>query len=358
MQTTEEIEKLIEAGNFSQALEYCDKFPDEIRKVDPLTGMTVLHMVCQKPPAPMELLQKVLKLFPDAVRLQEKRFQATPLHILAWTSQRTSRKVRLLLEFMKPEDLCIRNQFGGTALHSACGSQATIDVIKLIYGKNPAIVSMRTFKYNHTALTALWQSHLQSIQGHMQIARILQGREVNEGHFDRFWEKVQFIARRAFEQSDICGTDMNLDSACCAFHGLLELRAPINALKVAVKRHPEWACHRDVNGNLPLHSVVERRPFRLKDNEIIQELIKAFPEGASAKNSAGDTPLFLGIRGRMTWEEGLGSIADAGADVLGELDVQTRLYPFLLAASMSGRVAVNTAYCLLTLKPHLVKDAL
>ncbi len=352
------VASMIENGEWESALMYCETHPTKVMEVDPLTGGTVLHRLCTKPPAPIDLFETVLKHFPEAVRIQEKTYEATPLHILSWTSQRTTAKVQLLLQYMEPDDLKIRNLFGGTVLHSSCGSQASIDVIKLIVQKNPEIVASRSYDYNHTALTALWQSHLQSIQGHMQIARILEGDDVDEPHFDRFWEKVVFLANEAFKQSPFSPSNIDANSTRFALHGLLYLRAPLNTLKVAVKRHPAWASVADEDGNYPLHLVVIRRLFRIKDAEIIDTLVKAYPEAAGKENNAGDAPIFIAIRDRMAWEEGLRGIVNANTEVLGTTDKETGLYPFLLASSLGGRVAVNTSYQLLCERPDLIKSAM
>lgn len=352
------IASLIENGDWESARVYCKEYPEKLCEVDPLTGGTILHRLCTKPPAPIDLFETVIKCFPGAVRIQEKAFQATPLHILSWTSQRTTAKVELLLQHMEPGDLTIRNIFGGNVLHSSCGSQASIDVIKLIVSKNPSIVSDRTYDYNHTALTALWQSHLQSIQGHMQIARILEGEDVVEAHFDRFWEKVVFLAQEAFKQSPTCPSNVGLDSTRFGLHGLIHLRAPLNTLKVAIRRHPEWASVADSDGNFPLHLIVIRRPFRIKDVEIIDMLVRAFPQAAGSRNKVGDAPVYIAIRDRMAWEEGLKVIVNADTEVLVTTDKETGLYPFLLAASLDGRVAVNTSYQLLSQRPDLVKFAI
>lgn len=352
------VAQLIEDADWEAASAYCDKHPDKIRGVDALTGGTVLHRICTKPPAPMELFKKVLQLYPEAVKVQEKVYSATPLHILSWTSQRTSAKVELLLKHMDPDDLNLRNRFGGTALHSACASQSSFDVIKMIVKKNPSILTARTYDYSHSALTALWQSHLQSIQGHMQIARILEGEEVNERHFDRFWEKLVFLTREAFKQSPSCPEDLDPESTRFGLHGLLHLRGNLQTMKVAIKRHPEWAAVPDSDGNYPLHLIVERRPFRLKDVEVIGELLKAYPEAAGKRNDFGDAPVSIAIRVRMAWEEGLRDIVNTNTDVLGSIDSETGLYPFLLAASLGGRVAVNTSYQLLCERPDLVKGAI
>jgi hypothetical protein len=96
----------------------------------------------------------------------------------------------------------------------------------------------------------------------------------------------------------------------------------------------------------------------VKDVELIRELLHAYPDAASQRNNAGDLPIHIAIRDRMVWEEGLGDIVAANPDVVGVPEHHTNLYPFLLAASLSGRVAVNTTYQLLLAKPYLVKDAI
>lgn len=262
----------------------------------------------------------------------------------------------------------LRNRFGGTVLHSSCGSQSSLETLKLIVAKNPAIIPAVTHEYNHTALTALWHSHLQSIPGQIQIGKILKGREIDDAHFDRFWEKLTFLACQAHhyssEYSEKGGATANRtattfgeEESSCALHGLFLLRAPIKAIQVAIRRHPEWAQVADPNGNYPLHVVVLRRPFRVKDGDIFDMLLEAFPDAAGVKNKNGDTPLVLAIRDRMVWEEGMQSLVHANTDVLSALDPQTGLYPFLQAAALDGRVAVNTTYQLLCRRPDLVKGA-
>jgi hypothetical protein len=135
--------------------------PEEVAGfIDASTGWTILHDLCSKPPTPEDIFRSVVELYPEAVMVQEKNYKATPLHVLCWSSQRSVRKVQILLEYLSPEDMMIRNRFGGTVLHSAAGSHAWLPVLKVLVEKHPPIVLERTHKYNHTALTALWHSHL------------------------------------------------------------------------------------------------------------------------------------------------------------------------------------------------------
>eukprot|EP00934_Nitzschia_sp_Nitz4_P003463 Nitzschia sp. Nitz4//scaffold56_size114212//70126//71223//NITZ4_003956-RA/size114212-processed-gene-0.42-mRNA-1//1//CDS//3329554724//3453//frame0 len=350
--------QLIALSHWNEALICCQECPEQAQIVDPLTGGTALHRLCSQPQSPIELFRTVLELYPEAVRIQEATYNATPLHILSWTSQRSSGRVNLMLQAMEPDDVLLRNRFGGTALHSACGSQSSLEVIQAIVQKNPSVIGQRTYDFNHTALTALWQSHLQSIQGHLQIAQILKGIDVQAGHFDRFWLKIEFLVQQSLALTSIPKGDNNKgESPNYLLHGLLHLRAPLQLLQVAIRIRPESAKVPDAEGNYPLHTVVRQRPFRIKDIEVIQSLLKAFPEAAAKKNVDGEYPAFLAIRGRMSWEEGLSDIIAANPDVLDEKDVETSLCPFLLAASLDGKVAINTTFNLLINNPSMVRWA-
>lgn len=200
----------------------------------------------------------------------------------------------------------------------------------------------------------------------MQIARILEGDTVNDRHFDRFWEKCKFLAIHTFKLSDACpkelvdceDDDVGSELHKYVLHGLLNLKSPIQLIKTAIKVNPDWTKHADADGNYPLHLIVQRRPFRVKDVEVIRELLQAYPEAAEMRNKDNDLPIHIAIRERMVWEEGVRDIANANTEMLGILDNQNHLYPFLLAATLGGRVAVNTTYQLLLAKPHLVKEAI
>jgi hypothetical protein len=202
----------------------------------------------------------------------------------------------------------------------------------------------------------------------MQVAHILKGDTVKSDHFDRFWKKCIFLAMYSFKMSATCPSeiaekdgfddeDVEKELYKYVLHGLFDMKAPLNMMKTAVKVNPEWARQADADGNYPLHHVIMRRPFRVKDGELIREVLKAYPQAAGKRNNAGDLPVHIAIRDRMVWEEGLGDIVEANAEALGVPDASTNLYPFLFAASLGGRVAVNTTYQLLLVKPHLVKDA-
>jgi ankyrin repeat protein len=354
------IPKLIEEGSWDTVRQYYEAHPEDIKGYVDSNGATILHAICYIASAPIGLLDFVMDTWPEALTVQENRYGATPLHVLCWSSQKSVRKIEVLLKRMDPNDLMIKNRIlGSTALHSACGNGASdLDIIKAIVRKHPPVVLAKTFDQKHTAVNALWHAHLQSIQGHMQVARILEGDEVNEEHFERFWAKCKFLAVESFKQSPSCPEGISDDELPnYVLHGLMDLKAPLNCMKMAIKINPSWASYADVDGNYPLHHVVMRRPFRVKDIDLIRSLLEAWPDASTKINNIGDAPIHIAIRDRMVWEEGLGEIVRADIDVLGVPDAQSGLYPFLLSATLSGKVAVNTTFQLLLANPYLVKDA-
>lgn len=360
------VNDLVVDGKWDAVEDWFEAHPHEIRGViDPTNGLTILHILCYNPSTPVKLLTLVADTWPEAITIQEKRFGATPLHLLCWTITRNREKVDALLKHMKPEDLMIRNSGpGSTVLHSACGSHADISVIEAIIKKHPPILLAKTFE-QHTAFYALWHSHMQSIDLHMQIARILLGtqsqiEEVIGENFKRFIRKVEFLAIERFKLSSACPNPQETRSEVLSkylLHGLLDLKAPLHALLLTLKLHPEAASYPDKQGNYPIHKAVMRRPFRLKYTKLLREILQAHPEAAGKRNKDGDAPIHIAIRERMAWKDGLSVIVESNCDALGLLDRETGLYPVLLCASLGGNVAVNTAFCLLTAKPDIVVNA-
>ncbi|KAL3944206.1 MAG: hypothetical protein SGBAC_001703 [Bacillariaceae sp.] len=328
---------------------------EELKEVDNRRGWTVLHYMCALPPVPRDLFRTVVELHPEATRVRDKKWGQTPLHVLCWNSQKSVSKVQILLEYMAKEDLMIRTHLGGSALHCACSGHAFLPVHQELIRANPEIVLVESHEYKHTALVALWQSHLNTIQGHMQVARILKGETVEEGHFKRFWEKVVLMATTAFKLSPTYSREMKNDVERYTLHGLQFLRAPLKIQQIAIKLHPEWVSAVDSEGNYPLHNVVIRRPFRTKDVSLIKDLLAAYPGAASKQNIRGDAPIFIALRERIAWDAGVEALVEAQPEILSSMDRKTNLYPFLLAAFLDGKVAVETTYQLLCANPHVAK---
>jgi hypothetical protein len=319
---------------------------------------TKFHWLCSIGAAPTDLIALIASLHPEAITMPDNRYGDTPLHIICRNSQTQSDKINSLLKHCRDiqgEGVLIRNHFGGTPLHSACHHNARLDVLEALVQAEPRILSVTTHQGVH-AVAAMYNSYVQTIPGYMTVGCILEKGEdaaTSGSHFERFWKKVEFLATEYFKQSLACPKDAT-DHSQFAMHGLIQCNVPINMFKLALKKNPEWMLAADASGNLPMHLLVENRPYRLKEKEAIVAAIEAAPQTAGIPNSAGDTPLVLAIRNKTPWGNGLDELLKAATAVVNRRDTVTGLYPFQLAASVSGKVAIDTTYHLLCTKPDLI----
>lgn len=328
--------------------------PKEAEKIEPGSGRSPLHMVCAFGSAPPELVRIVAAAAPSQLKVNDKVYNDTPLHIACRNSQKTRSKVEYLLELCAPEDILKRNMIGGTCLHSACGHNAMFPVIEQIVRKNPAVLKVSTFD-GIPPIRGLFFSYTQSIPGVLAVGKMLKGREVTEAHFLRFWQKADFLALEFYKLTSACpaaGRE-NITNDYVA-HGLIYCNSPLNLLKIALKRDPACATALDRHGNTPLHMLVERRPYRLKEKEALQAALAANPESAGVANHEGHPPLMLAIRNKIPFENGVGEILKADMRVVSAKDTETGLYPFQLAAAVGGPECLNTTFQLLSALPQQI----
>lgn len=350
-----DLDSLIENQEWERAHNVLANNPNEAKRiVNPSLGWTKLHWLCSIGSAPQNLIQLAASLYPEAVCLPDHRYGDTPLHIVCRNSQTSSAKLKILLDCITdPEGVLIRNRFGGTALHSASNHNAVIEAIQALVEANPRILRVTTHEGMH-AISALWTAYIQTIPGYMCVARTLKGESVTDNYFSRFWKKMEFLATSYFLQSPNAPKRPVESTHRYVLHGLLQCHVLINNYKLALLKDPSLAQTSDANGNLPLHILVETRPFRLKEREALAVTINAFPKAASILNDAGDAPLFLAIRNKIPFENGLDELLNAGKAVIQQRDRETRLFPFQLAAVVGGKVALDSIYRLLTTQPDLL----
>lgn len=329
----------------------CQDYPEEFRFVDSYSGLTLLHQLCYKTITPIDVFQMVVNVYPEATKIQDCKYGSMPLHILCLNSQRSIRKVELVLLCMEPEKLLIKNVAGDTALHIACEMNAMLPVMKCLVQKNPDVLFEKN-RYERNAFAP--RHYFQSIPGHLAITRLLKGENVQDGHFKRFWEKLEYFVLESFQRSPYCPKDTDSNDTSFLIHGLLQFQPHfLNTYRVALTQRLDSFAVVDAEGNYPLHRAILLDLF----GPFISEILQAYPEAASVQNKDGDLPLFLAIRQRIAWKRGLEDIVNAATDILASQDKETGLFPFLLAASVDGDTAVDTTYQLLCAKPYLVREA-
>jgi hypothetical protein len=390
-----DLDTLIEEQDWERVYEHFLKHPEEARRiVNPSLGWTKLHWLCSLGSTPPALIELVASSYPEAITLPDNRYGDTPLHMLCRNSVTSAYKVTLLLDLLRKNHptnhsdddknnsipyvnttgVLIRNRFGGTPLHSAANHNAVLPVLQALVETHAPILQVTTYDGIYP-VSALWHSYLQTIPGSMIVARILSGETVQSTHFGRFWQKVGYLSTAHFQHSSSAPLTLvhsrllsttashkddddtkleSVDTNDYVIHGLIQCHVQFNTYKVALRVNPHGARTMDNRGNLPLHVLVESRPFRLKEREAILDTLHVYPESATVRNHAGEYPLWIALRNKIPWEKGLDAILGAAPHVVGVRDPETGWFPFQLAALYGGKWALDTIYHLLVTRPDLL----
>jgi ankyrin repeat protein len=356
LRAAEHVNHLVENNHWDLLYKYFEANPDAAIGNHPL-HVTRLHWLCSIGSVPVTLIDLVSELDPSAIVLVDRKYGDTCLHVVARNCQTSAVKLKCLLGHLPDKDrpgILIRNIFGGTALHSAANHNAVLETLQILIASNPQIIRVATFDGTH-AISALWNSFVQTIPGSMLVARILeQSDPIEDSFFERFWSKIEFLALHYIQLLGISESTDISESGNDIVHGLLKSNVTINFLKVALKRNPAFALARDFKGNLPLHRLLEDRPYRLKERDAIQSVLNAAPDAAMKMNKNKDFPLFLAIRNRIPWENGVDMVAHEGRDVIAQTECATSLVPFQYAAFVGGKYALETTFQLLLMRPDLL----
>ena len=342
---------LIEEADWEAVASLVSKNPEQASLIDHVSGQAPLHKLCSIGSCSEELIDLVARCAPRMIRLTDKVYNDTPLHIQCRNSQTTSGKIKILLQYATPDDILKRNVIGGTCLHSACGHNANLDVLEQIVKFNPAVLKVCTFD-QIPPIRGLFFSYTQSIPGVLAVGRLLKGRQVDEGHLERFWAKASFLALEYYKMTTACPTPQENITQDYVAHGLIHSSAPLNLLKIAFKLNQKCARAIDRNGNTPLHLLVERRPYRLKEREALQSALEAYPEAAGIPNHDGHPPLILAIKNKIPFQNGVSDILTSDMTIVSREDPETHLVPFQLATAVGGPEALNTTFSLLSALPQ------
>jgi ankyrin repeat protein len=358
----------IESQNWERAGTLLRRNPGLAQQHHPKHGWRILHWLCSLGGTPAPLIDLVASLYPEAVSMRDTYIGDTSLHLVCRHSQLTSLKVMALLKYYDRDAALIRNNFGGTALHSAANHNAILPVLQTLVEFNPMVLSITTHEGLY-ALSALWYAFCQTIPGHMAAIRIMNGEHgVESPMFDRFWSKCEYLAVQQFYRSTLHPKMQPMeDEELFVLHGLLKCNVPIDMLRVAMCHRPEATRIADSNGNLPLHILLENRPYRLKEREALSSYLKAAGichddtndsvgfRSAAHKNKAGDLPLHIAIRNKIPYENGIDLVVEAFPQGVEVPDQKTGLFPFLLAAAQgSNLLATNSTFKLLRRQPNML----
>jgi ankyrin repeat protein len=333
--------------------------PALCRKQNHRSGRTILHQLCSYGSTPPEVIALAAAVHPSAITIPDTYIGDTCLHLVARNSQFSSAKLKCLLDHCTPESLLIRNHMGGTPLHSAANHNAVLSALQSLVEANPAVLKISTHD-GISAVTAMWLAYIQTIPGHMVVVQVLNGEKIESAGFNRFWEKVEYLVLQHFRSLPSCPLEAQSGELPSRFllHGMLRWSVPLNMLKVCMYHRPESAMAVDSDGNLPLHVLIESRPYRLKEREAIQTWLEVTPRSlAAVSNAAGDVALQIAIRNRIPVTNGVDLLLAAAPTTIRWRDVSTGLYPFQLAAIQGTNATIVTLiFYMLRHQPDLVLD--
>jgi ankyrin repeat protein len=313
-------------------------------------GWTLLHCVTSTANTPIDLIRMVAAANPDAMGIPDERFQDLPFHFVCRNLQTSAAKLHVLLQHGSSNWLLQRNEFGGTPLHSACNHNARLEALQaLVQATDAQILRVRTFQGHH-CVTTLWQSYSSTIPGHLCVANLLlvdKKQDVEElpRHFQLFWDKCQYLALSSYTVSA---------SPPDLLHALLWCNVPIHLLKVAVRLVKDEAfLTRDKDGLIPLHWVLQNRPYpHLHEAGVIQALLQ---HGEAAMSMAQEFPLMMAIRHKIPWSRGIRLVWEAYPSAI-QSRSKEGWFPFLLAAVVGGKPlpSLETIFQLLRSQPDLL----
>lgn len=339
---------LIANGDWTSLRKALHEQKEELEVIDRRRGWTIFHYMCAIPSVPDDVFETALQLYPEATCVQGGApYGHLPLHVLCDTKGHSLRKIQILLEHMRPEDLLVTSHLRGSVMHHACRKEVPISTLRELIRANPKVVLL----HHHYQFTAL---HAEQY-GLMQVRYILRGIKVDEKRFQEYWAKVVLIATTAFKLSPNCPPDMEGNIEDYALHGLQFLHAPHSIQRLATRLHPKWVSMVDSQGNYPLHNSIREAACPNGLPPLVKDILLAFPEAAIKPNAKGAAPIFEAMRKGMTWEKGIKDIVLAHPECLYSTDQETGLCPFLLAASLNEEANMETSYQLLCANPSLLK---
>jgi len=407
------VQRLITSMQWEAAESRLSEYPDEAFSFAPPLNESALATACRMK-ANAGLIAALVKVNPDAAT-HKLITGKTPLHLWCSDLRRTSRGVgfaddvevvRTILS-ARPEAATIPDADGWLPLHSACasGSAASVSIFRLLISAYPKSVLVRN-KGGVTPLAMLWdRSALNDEDGRCilsvdaarfheraaEMERIAAAKAFNRGGDVRplgnsaaLWSKILLMARAAYHGSlddhernsgtqvdDSIETDTNSASQenvrregiFRPLHALAGIDCPASMVEFAIKVHardPGALDEPDRYGNLPLHVAASRRTESSIDygqsdfdrGRAIMMILKAYPHAVRVSNAAGRVPLNLAIESGATWVQGgIQQLFERAPEALEARDMQSRLYPFMLAASMG---ATEVSFLLLRHNPDLV----
>jgi ankyrin repeat protein len=133
---------------------------------------------------------------------------------------------------------------------------------------------------------------------------------------------------------------------------------PLALIERAMKRYHDQLEEIDELGDLPLHLVAAQGQADDKTDDLLDEILNAYPPAACVRNNNGAMPLDLAIASGRRWETGIEKLLQVNPEALLESTVSNipdNLYP-LVFFTLLQHDATSLVFGMLTAKPGLVRS--
>ena len=388
---------IVNSYDWAGALARISSHPEEASSVG-MQGRSPLHVACDLD-APAVVVQALLQAYPEASTMVGTS-NMNPLHIACSSQHASVQVVRVLLEGGLEIQSSMRDVDGDTPLANACRCGAPIEVLDVLLRANPSVVNERDYE-GLTPLLRLWVRYF-VILGN-DVIDAVKGPEDLTGELGEAWRKTVLLLRAAYHGSLEASTAERgeegsrtrsgaLNSVFRAVHAASAVDCPRQVVKIATILHPDQLEEEDELGRLPLFVAAAAPVFKVRDlsdegysledrihgddaeydeandtdqdgagnssaPSVIEILVNAFPDAVRFRDRDGRLPLHLAILHGKRRFSGVESIVDTYPDALMLQDPITKLYPFMLAATIE-KGECTTIFELLKSNPSLVQGAL
>jgi hypothetical protein len=133
---------------------------------------------------------------------------------------------------------------------------------------------------------------------------------------------------------------------------------PLALIERAMKRYHDQLEEIDELGDLPLHLVAAQGQAADDTDDLLGEILNAYPPAACVRNNHGAIPLDLAIASGRRWETGIEKLLQVNPEALWESTVSNipdSIYP-LIFFTLLQHDATSLVFGMLTAKPGLVRS--
>ena len=161
----------------------------------------------------------------------------------------------------------------------------------------------------------------------------------------------EYCEEKFWQELEIC---FRISNEIPLLQAALGSKVSSSRLAEIIKRFESCVFVLDRHGRTPLHVAVESNRYSFNDLKLILELN---PDAASIREKNGRLPLHIALdKSTFEWTFGIKQIIDANTRAVDEMDVNSGMHPFMMAAAVPCR-EIDSIYNLLRRSPHQLMPA-